>query len=706
MSLDAHPRVSDWLVLRDGRLDIRTGKVDIGQRISTALVGIVQQELDLPLEQIGAEAVSTDHSPNEGMTSGSNSIEQSGHALRCAAATLRARIAHHLCMRLGGEMRDWAFEAGFVTGPGTNRPIPLLDLVAGIGLDHPVEQDAPERAPAASASALPMRGLPELVRGSYPFIQDIDLQDMWHARVLFPPQPRAQLSNVDPVVIERLQAEGLVLVRDGSFVALAGPAEWPVVRGLQRLATACTWDDRGGLPEGDVQKCLVKENALRLVVLGGKPRQDVPVPPSLEAPTHSARYERPYTMHGALAPSAACATWNGTRLEVFTHSQGIYILRDSMAESLGLGPDDIVLRYMPSSGCYGHNGADDAALEAALIAMALPGRPVLLKRNREDEHAYEPYGPASATELGLRFDPKEGRITALSAEAIGGTFRGRPRSGPNGAGPARLLANHYRADPLGPQPGVPNMNRHGGLHRNLEPVYQIPETRLVKNLIPETPLRSSALRCLGAALNQFSIECLIDEIVQEMGLCPFAFRKAHLSNDARGQDILDCLAAKSAAMPIPEGIGRGIAYGQYKNSMTRVGALVDLAVTDKAEIDLKTVVMVADAGRVVDRDGLLAQLEGGALQAASWALYEEVTWDRDGVTSRDWNSYPVLRFGNVPQIETILLEPTGVPAVGAGEASPGPVLAAIANAVSDATGLRPRRLPMTPQALTDLALQA
>ena len=247
------------------------------------------------------------------------------------------------------------------------------------------------------------------------------------------------------------------------------------------------------------------------------------------------------------------------------------------------------------------------------------------------------------------------------------------------------------------------MNRQGGLQRNLNPIYDIAEARYVKNLVAGMPLRTSALRCLGAALNVFAIESFMDEIATDEGRDPIDFRKANIS-DARAAAVIAALADEIAERPKPDGGGRGIAYGQYKNAMTRVAIAVDLIINDAAAIRLTEVTIVADAGRVIDRDGLVAQLEGGFLQAASWALREEVTWDRDGVTSRDWDSYPVLRFPDVPDIRVVVLDRQSEKAVGAGEAAPGPALAAIANAVHDATGLRVRRLPFTPEALTAAAL--
>jgi len=245
------------------------------------------------------------------------------------------------------------------------------------------------------------------------------------------------------------------------------------------------------------------------------------------------------------------------------------------------------------------------------------------------------------------------------------------------------------------------MGQHAGMHRNLDPLYTFPKTRLVKNLVSGLPHRTSAMRCLGGAANIFALESFIDEIAREQGSDPVVFRRAILSNP-RDLAVLAQLERCLRARPeMAKGSGRGIAYGQYKNQMTRVGIFVELAVNDRVEIELQHATIVADAGRVIDAEGLSAQLEGGLIQAASGALYEQVTGDRDGILSRDWESYPVIRFDNVPTIEVVLIDQPDAQPVGAGEASPGPALAAIANAVHDAIGVRVRRLPLTPEAITE-----
>jgi len=701
MSLQAYPRISDWITVDDGRLIIHTGKVDIGQRISTALAQIVHEELTVPIERIDIAPVRTGHAPDEGITSGSNSVEQSGHALRCAARSLRTCLIHLAAARMGGSVDDWHLIDGVLHLTGTNHAIDLLDLIPDVAPNTRIDPDGQQNPRTPGALPYPkMRGLKDMVRGRFQYVHDLDRPGMLHARVIRPPHARAVLRGIKADVVNTLKQAGLHCVRDGSFLALAGPQEWTVVKAALKLAAACDWNTKRGLSEDDVFKRLIPENAQRFLVLDATPT-DAPIPAALGQPDHAARFERPYQLHGALAPSAALAEWTGDVLRLHSHSQGIYPLRDSIADSLGLTLEQVDITHVPGSGCYGHNGADDAAYEAALVARALPHTPILLKWSREDEHIWEPYAPAMAVDIAARI--QDGKIAAYSAEVFSDTHRGRPRPGPNRAGPSRLLANHFRKTPIGPIPAPPNMGRHAGMHRNLDPVYDFPQTRLVKNLVAGLPHRTSAMRCLGATANIFALESMMDELAQQVDASAIAFRRSHL-DDPRALAVLDELDRQINARPeMADGCGRGIAYAQYKNQMTRVAVAIELSVDDRAEIRLLNATIVADAGRIVDADGLTAQLEGGFLQAASWALYEQVTWDRDGVFSSDWESYPVLRFDNIPNIKVIQLDNPNEASVGAGEASPGPTVAAIANAIADATGIRMRRLPFTRDAILEAA---
>jgi len=707
-SLERHPQLDDWLSIgADGRVRARSGKVDIGQRISTALTLIVADELDVAPERIDMMRPETGIAPDEGITSGSNSMEESGHALRLAAATARRHLLARAAQALDVAQDSLDVADGLIRARASNRSVTYWDLLGdepfGIAVDLAIEVKPPEALQHIGRAAQP-RDIADIVSGRLTFAQDMHIEGMLHARVVRPPHYHARLDSLDEAACARLEADGLRIVRDGSFVALAGADEWAVIKGARRLAGAGAW--QGEHPEvRDVYQQLATNDRVSLPVIGGRPHQ-APVPPHGEPPAHAtltlrARYEKPYHMHGALGPSAAMACFENGRLTVWSHSQGIYVLRASLAEALHMAPDDVHLIHMPGPGCYGHNGADDAALDAALVARAL-GTPVLLKWSREDEHAWEPYGTCMAMDLAASLDAG-GAVVAWSHESAGDTFGMRPRSGPDRAGPRRLLAMRHRAEPLDAPLAQPAMGHHVGIHRNLEPLYTFPDPRLVKHLVRGLPLRTSSLRALGAFANVFAIESFMDELAEAAGQDPVAFRQRHLA-DPRAKAVLDAAAEQLAAAPLPQGHGRGIAFAQYKNAKAYAAVGIELAVTDAAEVHLHRAVIAADAGQVVDPAGLTAQLEGGLLQAASWTLYEAVTFDSGGITSRDWDSYPILGFDNVPEIETVLLDRPDAPFLGAGEATSGPTAAAIANAIKHATGLRLRRLPFTPDAIRAAAL--
>jgi CO/xanthine dehydrogenase Mo-binding subunit len=704
MSLAEYPFVRDWLRAENGRILLRTGKVDLGQRISTALLRIAMEELSVPAERIDIAPVRTGDSPDEGITSGSNSIEQSGHAQRLASATAREAALALASERLGAAAETLALDAGQITHRGTNRQLDVVDLVAALPDDLKVDPHVAPRVLDLPLGAIEPRGLRAMVEGRYTYIHDLDLPGMLHARVIRPPMMGARLAEIDGDTLAWLDRAGLTLVRDGAFVAVAGPGEWPVIRGAERLARACDWDIGAGLETGDIFAIMATREAERLPVKDGKPLRDAPPAAPPDAPDYSECFDRPYTLHGALGPSAALARWSGGTLEIRTHAQGIYFLRDSIADSLGLMPGDIVIEHTPGSGCYGHNGADDAAFEAALVARAIPDTPILLKYSRADEHGREPVGTAMRVSVAACTD-EAGDVRTLWMEARGDTHRGRPRAGPNRAGPARLAANTLRDTDVPRFVPEANMNRHAGLHRNLDPIYTVPDRRMVKALVADLPLRPSALRCLGAPTNVLAIESMMDTLALRAGVDPIEYRCRQL-DDLRAVAVLERLAEEIAHGPEPgEGQGRGIAYAQYKNAMTRVGVAVVLTVGEDGAARLDHVTLVADAGRVVDPDGLRAQLEGGVLQGASWALHERVTWGPEGRDALDWDAYPVLRFDEVPDIAIHLVGPDDAPSVGAGEASPGPTVAAIANGIFAATGLRLTRMPFDADAILSAALQ-
>ena len=709
-SLTKHPSLDDWLSIgEDGRVTVHTGKVDIGQRISTAIALLAAEELDVDLGRIDVVRAETGIAPDEGVTSGSNSMDESGNAVRLAAATLRHHLLALAARALEVEVSSLEIDDGLIQSRATNRSTTYWELAGAKPFGISVDPEAVVKSPGQLRQIgrrVVARGMEEIVTGKPYFVHDMKLPGMLHARVVRPPHYHARLETLDDVVAERLADEQVQIVRDGSFLAVVTADEYGAVRAAERLSAASDWRLGEGLEPMDVFERLPTNERVSLPVVDGVPRReavaDLGAPPSDAAHTLSARFERPYQMHGSIGPSAALALFEDGRLTVWTHSQGIYILRASMAEALGMEIEALRLIHAPGAGCYGHNGADDVALDAALAARAVPGTPVMLKWTREDEHAWEPYGSCMTMDLRASLDA-DGRVSAWSHESYSDTYNMRPRPGPDKIGPARLLATRHLAEPLDAPVPQPAMGRHVGIHRNLDPIYTFAGRRLVKHLVRGLPLRTSALRALGAYANVFAIESFIDELAAAAGRNPVEFRLDHL-DDHRAVDVLKAAAKCIGDWAEVPGRGRGIAFAQYKNNATYAAVGLEVEVTDAAEVRLHRAVIAADAGQVVDPEGLTAQLEGGLIQAASWTLHEEVRYDRSGITSRDWDSYPILRFDNVPRIDTILLDRPDAPFLGAGEATAGPTAAAIANAIRDATGLTLRRLPFTPDAIRTAAM--
>ena len=708
-SIENNPSLDDWLAFgTDGTVVVRSGKVDIGQRISTAVALLVADELDIDPGRVEVVRPETGMSPDEGFTSGSQSMAQTGNAVRLAAATARRHLLERAARALEVDIATLEVDDGTVHSRTTNRKTSYWELGDGEQFGIAVDPDAllkPREALQRVGAAATARGMEALVRGRPYFLHDMSLPGMLNARLVRPPHYRARLTALDEAVVESLAAEGVEVVRDGSFLAVSAVDEYAAVKAAGRLAAAASWDSGDGLETRDIYEGLRANERVSLPVVDGTP-VEAPVPPPADgAATLEARYERPYQMHGSLAPSAAMAAFADGRLTVMTHSQGIYFLRLALAEAFGIDPEAIRIVHAPGSGCYGHNGADDAAFDAALIARARPGRPVMLKWTREEEHAWEPYGSCASMDLRASLDGG-GRIAAWSHETYSDTYSMRPRPGPGRMGAARLLSARFLAEPLAPPVMGPAMGRHMGIHRNLDPLYDLPEKRLVKHLVRGMPLRVSALRSLGGYANVFAIESFMDELAEEAGSDPVSFRLSHLS-DPRGCAVIEAAAERldPSGADCPEGRGRGIGFAQYTNSAAYAAVVMEVSVGDAGEIRLERCVIAADAGEIVDRAGLTAQLEGGVVQAASWTLREAVAFDRDGITSRDWDSYPILGFDNVPAFETVLIDPGRAPFLGAGEATTGPTAAAIANAVHAATGLRLRRVPFTPDAVRAAALK-
>jgi len=684
-SLEKNPRLSQWLrVHRDGTVSIYSGKVEIGQGILTALAQIAAEELGIGLDRIRMVPADTAASPDEGVTSGSLSIQDSGVALRCACAQARALLLERAAARIGVSARDLQVTDGAVRGAG--RSTSFWECADDALFDREIDETAALRSPAdygVVGKPTPRRDLPDKIAGRPHFIQDIALPGMLYGRVVRPPHNFAGLISLDDSKIKSMPGLAAI-VRDGGFVGVLAEREDVAISAQRALRLTATWREDGPAPR-DVYTWL-KEHAAEHRVISERNNVEAK---SRAAKVLEASYTKPYISHASIGPSCAIAQVDEGKLTVWSHSQGIFNLRRDLALALGMREDAIVVRHAEGAGCYGHNGADDAALDAALLARAAGGRPVQVQWMRDDEFAWAPCGPAMALSLRAALD-SQGDIVDWQHELWSNGHSSRPG---RAHGPALAAAWHL-AKPH-ERPSAINMPLPAGAaDRNAIPIYDFPNQRVVNHYVHEMPVRTSALRSLGAYANVFAIESFMDELAQAAEIDAIAFRLRHL-RDPRGRAVIDTAARRaewSGWKPV-EGRGHGIGFAKYKNLGAYCAAIAEVEVDH--EVRVNRLVLAVDVGLVINPDGVINQIEGGAIQATSWTLKEEVKLDARGIASLGWEDYPILKFSEVPAVEVELIDRPELPSVGAGEAAQGPTGAAIANAVSHALGLRVRDLPLT-----------
>jgi CO/xanthine dehydrogenase Mo-binding subunit len=399
-------------------------------------------------------------------------------------------------------------------------------------------------------------------------------------------------------------------------------------------------------------------------------------------------------MHASIGTSAAIATLGADGVMLIqTHSQSVFETALAISKMLGMAPDKVRCQHLQGAGCYGHNLADDAAADAALLAAAVPGKTVRLQYTRAQEHLWEPYGSAMVIQTQAGLD-EQGNVLDWDLQLWSTPHGTRPSGEPGNLLSARYLAKPF-AMPLPVNAGGPNY----AADRNAIALYDFPGHQVLTHFITEMPLRASSTRGLGAYANVFAIESFIDELAFAAQVDPVAYRLRYLK-DERARDALVKAAEKFgwATWRKTEGRGRGIGFARYKNIAGYCAVAMEVEVNRQTgRIRVIRAVASSDTGQVVNPDGVMNQIEGGMIQSLSWSLKEEVKFDDTKVLSNDWSSYPILTFSEVPPIEVVLIDRPGAPFLGTGEASQGPTSAALANAVFDATGVRFRRLPLTPE---------
>jgi nicotinate dehydrogenase subunit B len=639
------------------------------------------------LDRIRLAPADTSYSPNEGMTSGSQSITDGGTALRYAAAEARDLILQRAAARLGVSIEQLTVADGVVQAR-SGGSVSYWDLATDDLLAREATAEIKPK-PASShtiiGASAPRRDIPAKVSGAPVYVHDLDLPGMLHGRIARPPSYQARLVSVDEAEVRALPGV-VAVVRDGSFLGVVAEREEQAIRALNRLKRIARWEESATLPDTTDPRFLLDETTEDEVI---SEKQDAAAA-ARSAQSLEAEYTRPYIAHAAIGPSCAVARYDQDRYTVWTHSQGIYPLRRDLAEVLGVAQERIVAIHMDGAGCYGHNGADDAALDAALLARAAPGRPVRVQWMREDEFTWEPFGPAMVVRLKAALDAK-GAIVSWTEDIWSNSHSTRP----SGLGGVNLLAAWHLAKPFKPSPPRNPPLPGGGSHRNAIPLYEFPDQRVTNRLVKRMPVRVSALRALGATANVFAIESFMDELAAAAGADPVEFRLRHLK-DPRARAVIETVSAKAGWRKGEKGDGargRGIGFARYKNGAIYVAVIVEVEIGH--QISVPRAWAAIDAGLVINPDGIINQTEGGIIQAVSWALKEAVRYDRSRILTANWFEYPILGFEEAPQVEVTIVNRPEEPPLGAGEGTQGPTAAAIANAIYNAMGVRVRDMPFT-----------
>ncbi len=690
-SLIENPRLDRWIRFQPDRtVRIATGKVEIGQGVVTALGQIAAEELDLPYEKVVMLSGDTDHGPDEMYTTSSLSIDVSGGSIRLVCAEVRAKALDRAALRLNCSPQDLTvvdgrfLQNGQATGQDYWTVAPEIDLTQkATGTAAP----KPASAYKVVGKSVPRVDLPAKVTGAA-FVHDVRPANLLHARTLRQPNRGAELASLDEAQVRRAALKDfknaeLQIVRDANFVAFVSPIEQVAQAAAAAAASHAKWANLRELSPEQQEAAWLKGQPCEDRRIGDPPRG---TPPNNLV---QATFSRPYVAHASLGPSCALAEFKDGHLTVWSHGQGMHPLRRNLAAALGMPIEAITAKHLHGAGCYGHNGADDAALDACLVARKLPGKCIRLQWRREEEFGFEPSGPAMLITLHVDLDQR-GRPVDWTTEVWSATHVSRP------GGSGYLLASEALASPA-PEvpPSDPTEERGGGGTRNAKPLYDVKTHRTLHHLIQRPPIRTSALRGLGALPNVFALESMIDDLAARAGEDPLAYRLSIMS-EPRARRVIERVAARAnwpKRGPAGTGKGLGLAFARYKNRAAYAAVVAVVTVDETVKVD--RVWTVVDAGLVVNPDGARNQLEGGIIQATSWTLKEQVKLDEHGIASLDWDRYPILRFSEVPEVDATLVEADGNPSLGVGECTVGPTAAAIGNAVNHALGVRLRDLPLS-----------
>jgi CO/xanthine dehydrogenase Mo-binding subunit len=717
------PESLAWLVLTRQTVTIHSGKVELGTGVRTALTQIVLEELHFASANVKYVQGDTATTPDQGNTAGSKTIQNGGPQLRQAAATAFQALLDLAARRLGAPRSRLRASDGVVTDTGTGRTVSYAQLLDGPGTAMAADSAAPVAAPSTYeivGQPVPRAELPGKLTAQFRYVQDITVAGMLHGRVIRPSGRNASFGSFDSASLAKARSiPGFVrVVRQGNFVGVVAKTEWAAIQAADPdTGLRVNWQDGQPLvPQATLPEAL-RDPANHYRTVEEDNTGDVDAALATASVIHRASYFTPFQMHAAMGPSCSVADVRskpnpdtGIQATIWSSSQNVGALRRTTAQLLGLDVSAVRVIYEEGAGCYGHNGADDVAADAALLSAAA-GKPVRVQYSRQDEHGWEPLGPATAHDL--QGGITDGEVVAWEHVLCTPTHNSRP----NGT-PGTVVAGQLTGRLPAPLPTT--AGNAGG--RNAPVTYAFPNHRLLAKLVrsfettgansnaPAAPLRyrflrSTALRSLGGVANTFANESFLDELAAEAGVDPLELRLRSL-DDPRAHAVVEALSDAWAGRPQGgNGMGAGIAFAQYETEYAYAAVYAEVGVdSSTGAVRVQRVLVAHDCGLVVNPDGLRNQIEGNVIQGISRALKEEVQFDTRGVTSVVWQQnssnptpqYPILRFSEVPSIESILINHPEEPAWGAGEPAIVPVPAAIGNAIYAATGARLRQLPMTP----------
>jgi CO/xanthine dehydrogenase Mo-binding subunit len=708
--------LDSWLsVGRDGKVTVYTGRIDMGTGVETAFGQLISDELDVPFESVKIVMGDTDLTPDQGKSTASSNASIGARPLRIAAAEARRTLLKMAADRLAVSVGELDVMDGVVrlrTVP--SKQISYAELIGGrrfgtrlaqgtIGPQDQVLTAGVGTQPVAS-NGLRLKGSSELrlvgksvprvdvsakVTGSFQYVHNVRIPSMLHGRVIRPPKIESNLVSFDEGSVSSVA--GLVkVVRKGNFLGVVAEREEQAIEAARLLKVE--WTGGRTLPGyEDLYQTVRDAKLVKTEVAKNSGKVDSGL--ASAAKMFEATYRYPVQLHAMMGPSCAVADVRDGRATVWSGSQWIQGDRRNLAGMLGIPLENVHVIWVQASGSYGRLGCDDAAADAALLSQAV-GRPVRVQWMRHDEHGWEPTSPAMTMDLRAGVDA-QGHITAFEFEQWSQSHS-RGESGNSLAW--RLAGANPDWDRLsgGPYP----------------PSYQFPNTRMSGHFVEEL-FRSIYLRAPGRIQGNFAIESFLDEIAAGQQTDPVEFRRRYLK-DAMALQVLHAAAQKAGwqTRPSPQRqvrqsvmSGRGISFGEHGPEKRAVIVAEVQVNRTSGSVRVSKMVIAVACGRIINPQGLRHQIQGAVLQGISRSLFEAVKFDGSHVTSLDWRSYPVLRFSDVPDIETVLVDQRDIESQGAGELATVPVAAALCNAIFDATGVRLRQVPFTPERIKSASIR-